>query len=89
MEGFTQTQISTLAVRDNLLIAGGFQGELICKVYPIYLCRGIVTFFLLFNGFTKATTLPLPFLICLLRYIMHKITISHTLIAQVGVLILF
>ncbi|XP_051125921.1 uncharacterized WD repeat-containing protein C2A9.03-like isoform X2 [Andrographis paniculata] len=30
-EGFTQTQVSTLAVRDNLLIAGGFQGELICK----------------------------------------------------------
>ncbi|KAL9451985.1 hypothetical protein AB3S75_007893 [Citrus x aurantiifolia] len=31
LEGFTQTQVSTLAVRDNLLIAGGFQGELICK----------------------------------------------------------
>ncbi|KAI4371600.1 hypothetical protein MLD38_009929 [Melastoma candidum] len=31
LEGFTQTQISTLAVWDNLLIAGGFQGELICK----------------------------------------------------------
>ncbi|WVZ10813.1 hypothetical protein V8G54_015343 [Vigna mungo] len=31
LEGFTQTQISTLAVRNNLLIAGGFQGELICK----------------------------------------------------------
>lgn len=32
MEGFTQTQVSTLAVKDNLLVAGGFQGELICKV---------------------------------------------------------
>ncbi|XP_077227247.1 putative WD repeat-containing protein C2A9.03 isoform X2 [Tasmannia lanceolata] len=31
LEGFTQTQISTLAVKDNLLVAGGFQGELICK----------------------------------------------------------
>ncbi|CAN1302626.1 Uncharacterized WD repeat-containing protein C2A9.03 [Linum perenne] len=31
LEGFTQTQVSTLAIRDNLLIAGGFQGELICK----------------------------------------------------------
>lgn len=31
LEGFTQTQVSTLAVRDNLLVAGGFQGELICK----------------------------------------------------------
>nr|KYP52112.1 putative WD repeat-containing protein C2A9.03 [Cajanus cajan] len=31
LEGFTETQISTLAVRDKLLIAGGFQGELICK----------------------------------------------------------
>lgn len=31
LEGFSQTQVSTLVVRDNLLIAGGFQGELICK----------------------------------------------------------
>lgn len=31
VEGFTQTQVSTLAVKDNLLIIGGFQGELICK----------------------------------------------------------
>ncbi|XP_058093630.1 uncharacterized WD repeat-containing protein C2A9.03-like isoform X1 [Magnolia sinica] len=31
LEGFIQTQISTLAVKDNLLVAGGFQGELICK----------------------------------------------------------
>ncbi|CAA0815463.1 Transducin/WD40 repeat-like superfamily protein [Striga hermonthica] len=31
LEGLSQTQVSTMAVRDNLLIAGGFQGELICK----------------------------------------------------------
>ncbi|AES77949.1 putative transcription factor WD40-like family [Medicago truncatula] len=31
MEGFSQTQISTLAVKDNFLVAGGFQGELTCK----------------------------------------------------------
>lgn len=31
MEGFSQTQVSTLAVKDKLLVAGGFQGELICK----------------------------------------------------------
>ncbi|XP_066371483.1 uncharacterized WD repeat-containing protein C2A9.03-like [Miscanthus floridulus] len=31
LEGFVQTQISTMAVKDNLLVAGGFQGELICK----------------------------------------------------------
>ncbi|OWM85681.1 hypothetical protein CDL15_Pgr029104 [Punica granatum] len=31
LEGFAQTQVSTLAVRDKFLIAGGFQGELICK----------------------------------------------------------
>ncbi|KAK9138960.1 hypothetical protein Sjap_009554 [Stephania japonica] len=31
LEGFTQTQISTLAVKNNLLVAGGFQGELACK----------------------------------------------------------
>ncbi|GKE93431.1 hypothetical protein Tco_1574526, partial [Tanacetum coccineum] len=28
---FTQTQISTLAVKDDFLVAGGFQGELACK----------------------------------------------------------
>ncbi|CAL4930221.1 unnamed protein product [Urochloa decumbens] len=31
LEGFVHTQISTMAVKDNLLVAGGFQGELICK----------------------------------------------------------
>ncbi|XP_058784998.1 uncharacterized protein LOC131659896 [Vicia villosa] len=30
-EGLTQTKVTTLAVKDNLLILGGFQGELICK----------------------------------------------------------
>ncbi|RRT51620.1 hypothetical protein B296_00007113, partial [Ensete ventricosum] len=32
LEGFSQTQVSTLTVKDNLLVAGGFQGELICKL---------------------------------------------------------
>lgn len=32
LEGFTQTQISTIAVKDRFVIAGGFQGEIICKV---------------------------------------------------------
>ncbi|CAL9168499.1 unnamed protein product [Musa hybrid cultivar] len=31
LEGFSQIQVSTLAVKDKLLVAGGFQGELICK----------------------------------------------------------
>ncbi|PRQ34948.1 hypothetical protein RchiOBHm_Chr5g0074701 [Rosa chinensis] len=31
LEGFTQTQVSSLAVKDKLLVAGGFQGELIFK----------------------------------------------------------
>ncbi|XP_062079120.1 uncharacterized WD repeat-containing protein C2A9.03-like [Humulus lupulus] len=31
LEGFKEPQISTLAVKDNLLVAGGLQGELICK----------------------------------------------------------
>ncbi|KAG2682742.1 hypothetical protein I3843_11G204900 [Carya illinoinensis] len=31
LEGFSQTQVSTLAVKDKLLVTGGFQGELICK----------------------------------------------------------
>ncbi|KAM3225439.1 hypothetical protein ACQJBY_058283 [Aegilops geniculata] len=31
LEGFSQTKVSTMAVKDNLLVAGGFQGELICK----------------------------------------------------------
>ncbi|KAM0065189.1 putative transcription factor WD40-like family [Helianthus debilis subsp. tardiflorus] len=30
-EGFTKTQISTLAVKDDFLVVGGFQGELACK----------------------------------------------------------
>uniref|UniRef100_A0A0E0CQT8 Uncharacterized protein n=1 Tax=Oryza meridionalis TaxID=40149 RepID=A0A0E0CQT8_9ORYZ len=33
LEGFSGTQVSTLSVKDNLLVAGGFQGELICKLY--------------------------------------------------------
>ncbi|KAL9321585.1 hypothetical protein ACSQ67_009638 [Phaseolus vulgaris] len=33
LEGFTHTQVSTLAVREKLLVAGGFQGELICKAF--------------------------------------------------------
>ncbi|KAJ3677576.1 hypothetical protein LUZ60_003300 [Juncus effusus] len=40
LEGFYQTQVSTLSVKDNLLVAGGFQGELICK----FLDREGVTF---------------------------------------------
>ncbi|XP_043702461.1 uncharacterized WD repeat-containing protein C2A9.03-like [Telopea speciosissima] len=40
LEGFTQTQVSTLAVKDKLVVAGGFQGELICK----YLDRPGVSF---------------------------------------------
>lgn len=43
LEGFSQTQVSTLAVKDKLLIAGGFQGELICKYIDragiSYCCR--------------------------------------------------
>ncbi|GFP83620.1 phosphoglucan water dikinase chloroplastic [Phtheirospermum japonicum] len=31
LEGFTQVQVSTLAVKDKLLVACGFHGELICK----------------------------------------------------------
>ncbi|XP_047982418.1 uncharacterized WD repeat-containing protein C2A9.03-like [Salvia hispanica] len=31
LEGFTRTQLSTLAVKDRFLVAGGFHGELICK----------------------------------------------------------
>ncbi|KAM0944153.1 putative transcription factor WD40-like family [Dioscorea sansibarensis] len=32
LEGFSRTQISTIAVKHNLLVAGGFQGELTCKL---------------------------------------------------------
>jgi hypothetical protein len=28
----SRVQISTMAVKGNLMVAGGFQGELICKV---------------------------------------------------------
>lgn len=40
LEGFSQTQVSTLAIKDNLLVAGGFHGELICK----YLDRPGISF---------------------------------------------
>uniref|UniRef100_A0A5B7BMK4 Uncharacterized protein n=1 Tax=Davidia involucrata TaxID=16924 RepID=A0A5B7BMK4_DAVIN len=36
----SRVQISTMAVKDNLMVAGGFQGELICK----YLCQSGVAF---------------------------------------------
>lgn len=43
LEGFFHTQVSTLAVKENLLVAGGFQGELICKYLDqpgiSYCCR--------------------------------------------------
>lgn len=39
-EGFSQTQVSTMAVRDKILVAGGFQGELIFK----YLDRPGISF---------------------------------------------
>lgn len=29
----SRVQISTMAVKENLMVAGGFQGELICKVW--------------------------------------------------------
>ncbi|GKC38278.1 uncharacterized WD repeat-containing protein-like protein isoform X1 [Tanacetum coccineum] len=31
LEGFTKTTISAIAVKDKFLVAGGFQGELVCK----------------------------------------------------------
>jgi hypothetical protein len=32
-QSVSRVQISTMAVKDDLIVAGGFQGELICKVY--------------------------------------------------------
>ncbi|KAL4309570.1 hypothetical protein GQ457_01G050020 [Hibiscus cannabinus] len=40
MQGFTKTKISTLAIKNRLLILGGCQGELICK----YLDRPGISF---------------------------------------------
>uniref|UniRef100_M4D1T2 Uncharacterized protein n=1 Tax=Brassica campestris TaxID=3711 RepID=M4D1T2_BRACM len=31
LEGFSKTQVSSLAVKDGMVVAGGFSGELICK----------------------------------------------------------
>lgn len=31
----SRVQISTMSVKGNLLVAGGFQGELICKVFSL------------------------------------------------------
>ena len=38
LEGFTQTQMSSLSVKEKLLVAGGLEGELICKVSFIVFC---------------------------------------------------
>ncbi|GJW31362.1 50S ribosomal protein L9, chloroplastic, partial [Tanacetum coccineum] len=35
LEGFAQTTINVVAVNDNFLVAGGFQGELVCKIILI------------------------------------------------------
>lgn len=32
-QSLSRVQISTMAVKDNFIVAGGFHGELICKVY--------------------------------------------------------
>lgn len=33
----SRVQISTMSVKEDLLVAGGFQGELICKVGSCYI----------------------------------------------------
>jgi hypothetical protein len=46
-EGFYQTEVTTLAVKNNLLLAGGFHGELICKVtyfHLFYLLTSTITY---------------------------------------------
>jgi hypothetical protein len=72
MEGFSQTQISTLAVNDNFLVAGGFQGELTCKVSPHDLCLRTSCFFghpmldqmmRLFYLFVEDCRLSIPYLL--------------------------
>ena len=35
----SRVQISTMSVKDNLFVAGGFHGELICKVF--YQCSSV------------------------------------------------
>ena len=32
-QSLSRVQISTMTVKENLIVAGGFQGELICKVW--------------------------------------------------------
>ncbi|KAK8506475.1 hypothetical protein V6N12_034204 [Hibiscus sabdariffa] len=51
MEGFTKTKISTLAIKDRLLILGGCQGELICK----YLDRPEISFCFKITYYDDAT----------------------------------
>ncbi|KAK8506477.1 hypothetical protein V6N13_016330 [Hibiscus sabdariffa] len=51
MEGFTKTKISTLAIKDGLLILGGCQGELICK----YLHRPEISFCFKITYYNDAT----------------------------------
>ncbi|KAK6145759.1 hypothetical protein DH2020_019628 [Rehmannia glutinosa] len=41
LEGFTRTQLSTLAVKDRYLVAGGFHGELVCRDVSECTLRGL------------------------------------------------
>ena len=48
-EGFYQTPVSTLAVKHNLLVIGGFHGEIICKV--IFFILNVFSYFCLLEDF--------------------------------------
>jgi len=51
----SRVQISTMALKDNLMVAGGFQGELICKVgggaHSVHRLVHRCFFFLLLDSF--------------------------------------
>jgi len=54
-------QMSTMAIKDNLLVAGGFRGELICKVSRLPRCAHLsVIVCMLAHGFVSEQYVDQP-----------------------------
>jgi len=64
----SRVQISTMAVKDNLIVAGGFQGELICKVGLGGLqCRLVSVFSLVLSAYRSLTPAHYSFISMLIN----------------------
>lgn len=54
----SRVQISTMAVKEGLMVAGGFQGELICKVWGFAKCTFINVASLILSLFSNYCSIP-------------------------------